>query len=143
MMNLEKRQLRRAMSQGLGKDEDFFTWANDYFINCPFTEKPQYSPADQGYFNTYIIRENAFEAFRNKLSKKQQSDYRSGKFKNHIQAWAEYYGFELNPIGLCTGSSNDTCRRIIKSIDGKSMECFYISTKPVANNEQEDETLPF
>ncbi len=132
MMNLEKRQLRRAMSQGLGKDEDFFNWANDYFTNCPLHDKPNYSPADQGWFNTFVIRENAFEAFKARLSKKQQIDYRSGKFKNHIQAWCDYYGFELNPIQLCTGSSNDTNRRIIKSVDGKSMECFYISTKPTA-----------
>ncbi|MBK6964201.1 MAG: hypothetical protein IPH20_09715 [Bacteroidales bacterium] len=142
MMNLEKRQLRRAMSQGLGKDEDFFNWANDYFTNCPLQEKPSFSPADQGWFNTLVIRENAFEALKARLSRKQQIDYRSGKFKNHIQAWCDYYGFELNPIQLCTGSSNDTNRRIIKSVDGRSMECFYISTKPAATNEPEDNEKP-
>ena len=147
MMNLEKRQLRRAMSQGLGKDEDFFTWANDYFINYPGQERPQISPPEQGYFNTLVVREYAFEAFKSKLSRKQQGDYRSAKFKNHIQAWCDYYNFELNPIHLCTGSSNDTNRRIIKSIDGKSMECFYISTKPnishIINEPIQDDKPPF
>lgn len=148
LMNLEKRQLRRTMAQGLGRDEDFFTWANDYFINCPTPEKPQFSPTENGYFNTYIIREYAFENFKTRLSKKQQSDYRSGKFKSHIQAWCDYYGFELNPIQLCTGNSTESLRRIIKSVEGKSMECFYISTKPgdntnIQQHEEDNSKPPF
>jgi len=146
MMNLEKRQLRRAMSQGLGKDEDFFTWANDYFINYPGQEKPLISPPEQGYFNTLVVREYAFEAFKSKLSRKQQGDYRSAKFKNHVQAWCDYYNFDLNPVNLCTGSTENN-RRIIKSIDGKSMECFYISTKPnisqITNEPDQEDKPPF
>jgi hypothetical protein len=145
MVNLEKRQLRRAMSQGLGKDEDFFNWANDYFQLNPHDDKPVFSPTNAGYFNTFIVREYAFENFKSRLSRKQQNDYRSGKFKTHVQAWCEYNGFELNPIQLCTGSSNDTNRRIIKSVEGKSMECFYISTKPNYIHEPitQNDTPPF
>jgi len=132
--NLEKRQYRRAMSQGLGKDEDFFSWANEYFVPVPNNvSKPDFSPAEYGFLNTYIIRENAFNAFREKLSKKQQADYRSGKFKTHVEAWANYYGFTLNPIELCNGNDKSV-RRIIKTIDGSSRECFFISSK---NNTEE------
>ncbi|MCX6231110.1 MAG: hypothetical protein NTZ33_06160 [Bacteroidetes bacterium] len=126
--NLEKRQLRRAMSQGLGKDEDFFNWANDYFIQCSGENTPEISPTHAGYLNTYIIKEVAFENLQTKLTSKQKSDYRITKFKKQVQAWCEYYGFELNPANLCYVDEKTKARRINKNIDGITKECIYIST---------------
>ncbi len=132
MLNLEKRQARRKMTQGLGKDEVFLAWADDYFI--PYTDnvepKPETSPDDIGYFNTYILKDNAFENFVQRLSKKQRADYHTTKFKKHVEAFCEYYGYELNPehVPGCLDG------RILKSFDGKTRECFYISTAKINLN---------
>lgn len=133
--NLEKRQLRRVMSQGLGRDEEFFRWANDYFIlwNDSEGRRPEFSPVEHGYFNTYIYRNSPFENFQSRLSKKQQSEYRTGKFKKHLEAWCEYWGYELNPEDICIDKDN---RRILRTIDGKTEELFYISTSKLSNQEQ-------
>jgi hypothetical protein len=149
MGDLEKRQLRRAMTTGLGRDEDFFKWANDYFIKPDFTPIPEFSPKENGYFNTLVIRENAFDNFRTRLSRKQESDYRSGKFKHHLQAWCDYWGYVLNPTDKCTDRDHN---RIIRTIDGASRECFYISSlkppeepgKPfVSDDPKNNPVLPF
>jgi len=157
MANLEKRQARRAMSAGLGKDEDFFRWANGYFISWPESdgEKPITSPEEHGYWNTFIVKDFAFENFTRGLSKKQQNDYRASKFKNQVSAWCDYYGYKLNPDQLCTGPED--CRRIIrKGPDGKTVECFYIDassdarridlnpkTEPIVQQPDDDDDEPF
>lgn len=137
MANLEKRMYRKAMASGLGKDEEFFTWANGYFITYPGDNKPEFSPEECGYFNTFIIRETAFEAFKSLLTQKQRLDYRPAKFRNHIQAWCDYYGYTLNPDELCIGKTTDDCqRRIIKKVPGtnQSKECFFISVGNTSKN---------
>lgn len=141
MANLERRQLRRTMAQGLGKDEVFLSWANDYFIQCP-GEPPLYSPNDVGYWNCYIVRENAFLAFKEKLTAKQKNDYRESKFKEHIQAWCEYHGFDFNPSEIINTRDN----RILRSVEGKTKECFYISSTSkniIPPPDEKDENLPF
>jgi len=140
MMNLEKRQLRRAMSQGLGKDEDFFYWANDYFTPMVVTPACEFSPAHTGYFNTFIIREYAYKAFLEKLTKKQVADYRSNKFKTHLQSWCDYYGYTLNPEEKCTGDKLQ--RRILRKIENETRECFYICTKNVPSIPQGNDLSP-
>ena len=139
--NIEKRQLRRLMAQGLGRDEEFFRWANDYFVIRPKDFSEDYSPAENGYFNTYVIRDNAFENFTATLTAKQRHEYKSGKFKKHLEAWCEYYGFELNPESVCSDLNN---RRILKTIDSKTRELIYISTNSATPTPPpEDEGLPF
>lgn len=136
--NLEKRQLRRAMSQGLGRDEEFFRWANDYFILWDETSgyRPEFSPPEHGYFNTYIYRNQPFENFQSRLSKKQQSEYKSGKFKKHLEAWCEYWGYKLNPEALCTDIEKS---RILRTIDGKTEELFYISTAAIRSEDMPEQ----
>jgi hypothetical protein len=135
MESLDKRQLRRAMSSGLGRDEDFFNWANDYFTRVPdFSPIPQVSPADHGYFNCLVIRENAFDDFKKRLTRKQEQDYRAGKFRTHLQAWCEYWGYELNPPEQCVDKER---RRIIRTIEQSSKECFYISNVKRNTDEQQ------
>ena len=152
MTNLLKRQARRSMSQGLGKDEAFFQWANDYFQMCPEKELPIISPEHSGFLNTFIIKQVAFENFQQRLSFKQKQDYRINKFKQHVISFCEYWGYELNPRTL---KDVDSGGRILKNIDGKTAECFYISTanapnvpqpiqnEPLNNLTHDEEDMPF
>lgn len=142
MENLEKRQARREMAKGLGRDEEFFHWANHYFTSPETAETPEFSPAHSGYFNAYIIRKNAFDAFKPNLSDSQQRTYKSNKFKTHIMAFCEYYGYTFNPPELCIGNESNDSRRIMKSIDGETKECFYISTAAVNLNGDEAPPAP-
>ncbi len=150
MVNLEKRQLRRAMATGLGKDEEFLNWANDYCSKYPGEDKPVYSPDDHGYLNTYFMRWVAFENFKKTLTRKQADEYKATKFKTHLKAWCEYKGYELNPADRCTDSDGN---RIVITRGKESKEYFYISTKPKDSTQPEntepvilppeDESLPF
>ncbi len=139
--NIEKRQLRRTMSQGLGKDEEFFRWANDYFINKPLGFTGDFSPEENGYFNTYIIKSKPFDAFKETLTQKQKHEYKASKFKKHLEAWCEYWGYTFNPETVCTDIPN---RRIMKTIDGSTKELIYISTSVTQTVITPDpEQLPF
>jgi hypothetical protein len=147
MDNLLKRQLRRLMTKGVSRDEEFFTWANHYFT-IPPDPRPEVCPDNNGYFNVHFKREAAFENFKSTLSSSQASKYKSNQFKSSLGAWCEYYGYTLNPVPLCTGTNAEEERRIIKKIDDKTTECFYISTIPAEENEElptkeELETVPF
>ena len=150
MTNLEKQQYRRAMSAGLGKEEDFLKWANIYFQPCPGT-KPKISPDEIGYLNVPIIRSVAFEAFKKTLTAKQTSDYRTSKFKTHLEAWCLYNDYVLNPENMINDKKNN---RIMKDVNGETKEVFYISTDPAATPvadvnpdtihfPNENDTLPF
>ncbi len=144
--NLEKRQLRREMSKGLGKEEEFFNWANEYFIKYDGSELPEFSPQSYGFLNTYIIKEIAFEDFKNNLTKDQSFKYKSAKFKTHVKSWCEYYGFEFNPVELCYGDEPEKTRRINKTIDGATKECFFISSSKrldLQKRNDNDDDMPF
>lgn len=129
MDNIVKRQLRRLMTRGLSKDEEFFNWANHYFV-IPPEERPDVSPDEHGYFNCMIKRNVAFENFKNTLTDVQKHKYKAQQFRQSLDAWCEYYGYELNPEAICTGKNPKDERRIIKTIDKVTTECFYISTAP-------------
>jgi hypothetical protein len=149
MGNLVKRQLRRLMTRGVSRDEEFFTWANNYFV-IPPDDRPDISPEDKGYFNVLVGREAAFLNFKSNLSDTQTRKFKSNQFKTSLGAWCEYYGYELNPEHMCTGRNAAEERRIIKTIEGKSAECFYISTTPKGQindddipSPEEENNLPF
>jgi len=118
------------MTKGVSRDEEFFTWANHYFV-IPPDPRPEVAPDNAGYFNVYFKREAAFENFKSTLSVSQSSKYKSNQFKSSLNAWCEYYNYTLNPIQFCTGSIAEEERRIIKKIDRKTVECFFISTTPI------------
>lgn len=147
MANLQKRQLRRLMIRGVSKDEEFFKWANSYFTISP-DPRPDISPAESGYFNVLIVREWAFKNFTSTLTDLQQRKFKPQQFRQSMAAWCEYYGYELNPLKLCTGKNASEDRRIIKNVEGTTMECFYISTSPYKPEEDdltedEENNLPF
>jgi len=142
--NLDKRQLRRSMSQGLGKDEDFFNWANEYFVKYDGEKIPEISPTDGnvGYFNSFIVKESAFENLQSRLTAKQKSDYRITKFKKQVQAWCEYWGYVFNPDDLCYIDEKTGIRRIQKTVDNVTKECFYISTIKLPLRDNRDNSNP-
>ncbi|MDR1130253.1 MAG: hypothetical protein LBK96_04660, partial [Prevotellaceae bacterium] len=124
--NIRKRGLRREMQKGVGKTDDFFKWANTYFVPKPEGYTDMFSPADEGYFGALISKRAAFEEFQKTLTSKQKNDYRIHNFKKHIESWCEYYGYRLNPESLITDRANE---RIIKrGKDGRPEEFFYIAT---------------
>lgn len=155
MDNLERRQLRREMAKGLGREEEFLTWAQGYFSNAPLNDEGEFSPENsQGYFNRYFVREYAFEDFKTTLNETQRRTYKSAQFKKHVIAYAEYYGFQFNPADMCVNKTEPEAkkRRIIQKVDGKTQECFFISTKrqeenhtPESESKEEETTdnLPF
>lgn len=144
MENLEKRQLRREMVKGGTKEEEFFKWANSYFTNKPKDEDmpDNISPVEVGYFNTYVVREHAFNQFRQELSEVHQKKYTPHQFRKALDAWCRYYGFTLNPSTICNQGNN-----IKKTINGKTTELLYISTRSKEENDQltpeDEEKMPF
>lgn len=122
--NLEKRNARRAMATGLGKDEEFLRWGNDYFaFPTTFTD---IAPAEQGYYNTMMIRANMFLNFQNTLTVKQKNEYKPTKFKKHLESFCQYHHYELNPPDVCTEKDG----RILRSVNGMTTEMLFISTLP-------------
>lgn len=147
MGNLEKRQLLREMTKGLGKEEDFFIWAGHYFVLPPEDHKPgEYAPADQGYFNRFVIKDNAYKNFIESLEESDSKKYKSTYFRKALEAFCRYYGYELNPESMCNGEENRRFRRITKTIEGRTREVFFIWTgkqeEQLATPDQEDLPAP-
>lgn len=130
MENLERRQLRREMSEGLGREENFLKWANDYFQTWASGAgiRPTKTPSDSdcAYLDTLFPRNVAFAHFMENsgISENKKKAYNAQRFKTHVIAWAKYHGFILNPDRLC----NTKDGRIMSKDNGKSTELFYIST---------------
>jgi len=129
MGNLEKRQLRRRMTDGLrSKEEEFYYWASAYFQLPNKDNKPEFSPNDRGYFNTFIHKETAFQNFKATLTRKQQDEYKVTQFKKAVKSFCDYKDFEFNPESVCTDAKN---RRITKTRESDTSEYFYISTNTI------------
>lgn len=146
MANLEKRQLRRDMSKGLGRDEEFWIWVNTYFVVVPETFQDEFCPGNQGYFNRYVKREYAFENFKGTLTKLQSTKYRATQFKKSLQSFCTYFGYELNPLHLCSNEQNKKLRRITKTVDNENSEYFFISTTSLLQGDSRNapsDDLPF
>lgn len=120
MDNVEKRMLRSKMG------DNFFDWALFYFV------RPEDGPQpDVSYIDCEVPRKQCYEAYQNEVGDK----YTKPKlFKDKVVAFCKYMGYEFNPIDKCTDIEG---RRILKSIDGRTQEVFYIKTtdeEPVVDN---------
>ena len=142
MENLERRQLRREMSEGLGREENFLKWADDYFqvweTQNGFRPARSAPDAECAYLDTLFCRSAAFQHFMENsgISENKRKSYNAQRFKTHLAAWAKYHGFVLNPERI----ANTKDGRIKQKIDGKVVELFYISTNPNDLIEIEAET---
>ncbi|MDR0384646.1 MAG: hypothetical protein LBH60_01060 [Prevotellaceae bacterium] len=125
LKNIHRRELRREMQKGVGKTDDFFRWANTFFVPKPANWTYEYSPDGEGFLNTFIGKKQAFEEFQKQLTNRQKNDYRITHFKKHVEAWCAYHGYIFNPEELITDTKN---RRIIMCANGKSEEFFFIAS---------------
>lgn len=132
MTNLEKRQLRRSMTHGVSREEEFWIWANTWFVIPPNNFEDEITPSDTGcgYFNRYVIKEVAYLAFLDTLPKAMAVKYKSTQFKKSLIAFCDYYDYEFNPERLCSGDANKESRRIIQKVDGSTKEMIFLSSAP-------------
>jgi len=106
MESVVKRNLRSSIG------EDVLTWANDFFTN---TEN----------LNAEISKEDAFRNCTEKYIPRSKQNYFSiRKFKTAVKQYCQYRNWNFNPAGAC----NDNQDRIMKNIEGKVFEYFYIQT---------------
>jgi hypothetical protein len=112
MDNVTKRNLKAEMG------DMFEGWAEAFFSTI-------FSP-DEGsgfkYLNQFVSKEMAFEEFCKATAQKKWSQ---AKFKKALKAFCQYNNYVFNPKEY-----HNSGGRIIKSIDGKSQEVFYIDTTP-------------
>ena len=138
MDNLQKRQYRREMSSGLGRGENFLSWADDYFMEWAGDKfkRPEYSGAtisdgmqeDQNvYLNTYFLKRDAIRDFLDNsgIPDNKRRSFNSQSFKKKLQAWCKYHGYELNPEDTITDVKG---KRIIKKWNSRAEEFMYIRT---------------
>ncbi len=105
MENVTKRNLRSSIG------EDVFAWLNDFF-------------ADSGNLNTELPKESTFKLCYDTLPQNKRSFMSTRKFKIAVVMYCQYRGWTFNPAQAC----NDDQGRIMKSVDGKVQEMFYIQT---------------
>lgn len=105
MNNVRKRNLMAEMG------DPFRNWASVYFDK------------ENNNLDTHISRANAYEDYRKSGGKKN-----ANSFKKSIKAFCKFNNYVFNPVD--EGVKNG---RIIRSIDGKTEECFYIKTTISSN----------
>jgi hypothetical protein len=76
----------------------------------------------------FVSKEMAFEEFCKSTGQKKWSQ---AKFKKALKAFCQYYNYVFNPKEF-----HNSGGRIIKTIDGKSQEVFYINTEPADKMEK-------
>lgn len=112
MDNVTKRNLKAEMG------DMFEGWAEAFFSTV-------FSPEEGNgfkYLNQFVSKEMAFEEYCKATSQKKWSQ---AKFKKALKAFCQYNNYVFNPKEY-----HNSAGRIIKSIDGKSQEVFYIDTTP-------------
>jgi hypothetical protein len=107
MDNVTKRTLQAEMGDA------FMGWAEGFFASVK--EDNSFT-----YLNDYVSKEFAFEEFMKSTSLKK---WTPNKFKKALKAFCLWNGWVFNPKEHHNNGS-----RIIKSINGKSVEAFYIDT---------------
>jgi len=105
MDNVTKRNLRSSIG------EDVFAWMNDFF-------------ADTNNLNCELLKEDIFKRCFETLPANKRSFMSTRKFKSALMMYCQYRGWIFNPELAC----NDDQGRIMKSIDGKVQEVFYVQT---------------
>jgi hypothetical protein len=108
MDNVTKRQLQVEMGDA------FMGWADAFFAT-------QHQEGTYKYVNDFVSKEFAFEEFIKATSQKKWSQ---NKFKKALKAYCTWNEWVFNPK-----EHHNSGSRIIKTIDGKSVEVFYLDTK--------------
>lgn len=135
MESLERRQMRKVMSSGLGRGDLFLEWANDFFL--PWTgealDKPEFSTTTDDdtrsdvYFDTLFSKKAAFEHFRKNagIPDNKLRNISTTAFQKKLYEWCRYMGYDLNPEAMCTDKARRRIRRRIGIGDNLS-EFYYV-----------------
>ena len=109
MDNVTKRTLQAEMG------EAFMGWADGFFGS---TDIDDTGIVSYKYLNTDFAKEDAFEDF---LKNTKQNKWTPTKFKKAVSAYCRYNQWVFNPKEM-----HNNGNRIIKTINNKSQEVFYI-----------------
>lgn len=111
MAEIIKRTLLKSMS------DDFVDWAQDYFTDMRL--------------NTYIDENEAHNSCRESMSKRSADFLSRNKFRNKLQDFCRYQGWEFNPRSLMTSESDRKNNRIHRKVNNVDVYYFYIRTPDV------------
>lgn len=108
MKSILQRTLIKSMT------EDFFYWAEDWFIDTRL--------------NCYVDQKEALDAYMETLSKRSQDFVSWKKFKDKLKEFCQYQGWTFNPDEVFTSPSDRKADRIHRKVDGQDRYYFYIDT---------------
>lgn len=120
MENVTKRNLIVKMT------DEFKEWADVYFSG------------ESGNLNASICKKSAYDDFLDQNAGAKRKFGKINRFTKSLKAWCQYYGYTLNPGDLV----NDQAGRIIRKVDGNTIEYFHIRTHQQAL-EGEENLKPF
>lgn len=108
MKSIIRRTLQKAMS------DEFLFWAQEYFCETRL--------------NCYVDRDEAFEAYRDQLSKTAASLIRPNSFKRKVMDYCAYNEWTFNPPELLLTETEKARNDIRKKVGGDNRYYFYIDT---------------
>lgn len=116
LANVNKRNLKNIMGDG------FQHWADVYFCE------------ENKHLDELVPRQKAYDSCIKELNMKQLT---AQGFMKKINAWCQFNDYTLNPKALQNKSG-----RVIRKLDGLTMEMLYIQTREQLNAQVTDD-LPF
>jgi hypothetical protein len=108
MESIERRNLQRIIT------DDFLWWAEDWFSRTRL--------------NVNISKEEAFDAYKSKQSKRVADSIKMKTFTQRLQWWCEYHGYTYNPPELLKTESERNRNDIREYRNGEDVYCFHIRT---------------
>lgn len=94
--------------------EDFFWWAEDWFI--------------ESRLNVFVDEDEAIDAYSSTLSKRSQDFLSKKKFKDKLKEFCQYHGWTFNPDSVFTSPSDKKANRIHRKENNQDKYYFYIDT---------------
>ncbi|MDR0694706.1 MAG: hypothetical protein LBF81_05355 [Prevotellaceae bacterium] len=108
MESIERRNLQRIIT------DDFLWWADDWF--------------NSRRLNVNIVKEEAFDAFKTKQSKRVADSIKMKTFTDRLQLWCQYHNYEYNPAELLKTETERKRNDIREYRNGEDVYCFHIRT---------------
>lgn len=114
---------QRTLMEALG--HDFKEWADEFFLLTPEN------------LNQQIPRRQVVASFERALPQLAKM-MKASTFKNKLKDWCKLHGFQLNPSELANKDG-----RIIKKMNGETVEMFFIQAKEHLKTDEDNDELPF
>ncbi len=109
MHDIEQRNIQRQIG------DDFIYWAEEYF-------------AADGRRDTFLNKNEVFEAYQEALPKRAQDSVKMQTFKGRLIQFCEYKGWEFNPDEMLQTESDRKRNEIHRKEQGVDVYYFYIRT---------------